>query len=76
MANIIVNSFPTNNTEQLRYALPENIHPYSTLTSSTEIPQGQVKMNFHIDRSETNDPPFGTHIHEAVEIVKDWMQKR
>jgi hypothetical protein len=76
MPEITLNSFPTNNSEELKYALPQNMHPYSTLTS-TDTPQGEVKMRFRIERTAPVDEPvFGTHVREAVDIVKDWVHKR
>ncbi len=75
MAETTLNSFATN-TEQLPFVLPQNSHPCSTLSSSSVVPQGGIKMNFHIDRAETGDAAFGTHLREAAGIIKDWIKNR
>jgi hypothetical protein len=76
MADIAINSFPINNTEELQYELPQNIQPYSTINYSSGIAQDAVKMRFRIEDEDQDAQPFGTHLREAVGIVKDWVHSK
>jgi hypothetical protein len=74
MPEVILNSFASTD-EMLRYAAPQNTIPYSTVSISGAA-QTPIKMHLDIQASESSEPIVGSHLREAVAIVKDWARHR
>lgn len=59
--------------------MPTNYSVGSFTTSNFQPPQGEV-MKLEVPKladtraDESCSPPFGTHVREAISVVKDWMK--
>jgi len=74
MPEVILNYF-SSTEKPLRYALPSNSTPYSTISISRE-PQTPIKMGFDIPSSSTEEHLIGNHLREAIDIVRDWAKTK
>lgn len=63
----------------LQLAAPEQVIAYSSISGVEAVAAEGVKWTFDLagkqpERGEAEHRFFGAHIHEAVEIIKDWKR--
>jgi hypothetical protein len=75
MSILVLNSF-SSSTERLQYPLDKDPVAYSTIPS-TEVQKPSIVPDEDLPGdTELEGALFGTHIREAIAIVKDWTSSK